>query len=96
VPLVFVETIETCFHRMNSSLMQFFKKALSREPPLTHVERGMAKQWIKKRLTAVFPELRNNPVALEKAYRELSLEPRLGTEEGDAAAYFEMSAPDQD
>lgn len=78
---------------MNSPLMQFFKKALSREPPLGRVERGMAKQWIKKRLTVVFPELRNNPAALEKAYRELSLEPRLGDKEGDAATYFEMSAP---
>ncbi len=81
---------------MNSPLMQFFKKALNREPPLHPVDRGLAKQWIKKRLTVVFPELRNNPTALEKAYRELSLEPRLGDEEGDAATYFEMTAPEID
>lgn len=81
---------------MNSPLMQFFKRALGREPALHPVERGLAKQWIKKRLAAVFPELRNNPVALEKAYRELSLEPRLGTKEGDAATYFEMSAPSEE
>ena len=79
---------------MNSDLMQFFKRALNREPALHPVDRGMAKVWIKKRLVAVFPELRNNPVELEKAYRSLSLEPRLGTEPGDAATYFEMTAPE--
>lgn len=78
---------------MNSPLMQFFKRALGREPKLHPIERGMAKQWIKKRLLVVFPELRNNPAALERAYRDLSLEPQLGTEEGDAATYFEMHLP---
>jgi hypothetical protein len=74
-------------------LMQFFKRALGREPKLHPINQGMAKYWIKKRLVAVFPELRNNPVELEKAYRALSLEPRLGSEEGDAAVYFEMTLP---
>ena len=78
---------------MNSPLMQFFKRALGREPKLHPIDRGMAKHWIKKRLLVVFPELRNNPQALEQAYRDLSLEPRLGSEEGDAAAYFEMTLP---
>ena len=78
---------------MNSPLMQFFKKALGREPALHPIDRGIAKQWIKKRLLHVYPELRNDPKALEAAYRSLSLEPRLGTEEGDQAAYFEMTLP---
>jgi len=74
-------------------MMQFFKKALGREHPLHPVEKGMAKQWVKKRLAVIYPELKNDPKALEEAYRSLSLEPRLGTEEGDQAAYFEMILP---
>jgi hypothetical protein len=58
------------------------------------IDRGMAKQWVKKRLLMVYPELRDNPKELEAAYRSLSLEPQLGTEEGDAAAYFEMTLPE--
>ena len=53
----------------------------------------MAKQFIKRRLAIVFPELRNDPVALEKAYRALNLQPREGTEEGDAMTYFEITLP---
>ncbi len=53
----------------------------------------MARQWIKQRLVAVFPELRNNPQALERAYRTLSLEPRPGTQAGDNETIFEMSIP---
>jgi hypothetical protein len=78
---------------MNSPLMKFFRKAMGREPVLHPIDQGLAKQWVKKRLTAVYPELRNDPAALEAAYRTLSLEPRLGSEEGDQAAYFEMILP---
>jgi len=49
---------------MKSGLLQFIKRAFSSEPELHPVERGMARQWIKQRLVAVFPELRNNPQAL--------------------------------
>jgi len=66
---------------------------MGREPALHPIDQGLAKQWVKKRLTAVYPELRNDPAALERAYRTLSLEPRLGTEAGDDAAYFEMISP---
>ena len=74
-------------------LMQFFKKALGREPALHPIDQGLAKQWVKKRLLVVYPELRDDPKALEEAYQSLSMEPRLGTEEGDQAAYFEMRLP---
>jgi hypothetical protein len=53
----------------------------------------MAKRWIKPRLIAVFPELRNNPPALEEAYRTLNLEPRLGTGEGENGAVFHLTIP---
>ena len=54
----------------------------------------MARHWIKQRLVAVFPELRNNPGALERAYRTLSLEPKAGTEAGDLDTVFELSLPE--
>ncbi len=44
------------------------------ERPLHAVDRRMAKEWIKKRLTALYPELRGDPVALEAAYQDLGLE----------------------
>ena len=78
---------------MKSGLLQFIKRAFSTEPELHPVERGMARQWIKQRLVAVFPELRNNPRALERAYQTLGLEPRAGTEAGDNETVFEMSIP---
>lgn len=80
---------------MKGGVIDFFKKALIGEPRLNPIDRGLAKQWIKKRLVAVFPELRNDPKALEQAYRQLSLEPRAGTEEGDAETVFEMSLPER-
>ena len=80
---------------MNSPLMQFFKKALGREPALHPVDQALAKQWVKKRLLRIYPELKNDPKGLEAAYQTLSLEPRLGTDEGDQAAYFEMTLPDE-
>ena len=78
---------------MKSGLLQFIKRAFSSEPELHPVERGMARQWIKQRLVAVFPELRNNPQALERAYQTLGLEPRAGSEAGDNETVFEMSIP---
>ena len=78
---------------MKSGLLQFIKRAFTSEPELHPVDRGMARQWIKQRLVAVFPELRNNPRALERAYQTLGLEPRAGTEAGDNETVFEMSIP---
>lgn len=80
---------------MTTALLQFIKRAFSSEPELHPVDRGMARQWIKQRLVAVFPELRNNPQALESAYRTLNLEPKAGTEAGDGETVFEMSIPGQ-
>jgi hypothetical protein len=72
---------------------QFIKRAFSREPDLHPVDRGMARHWIKQRLVNVFPELRNNPAALERAYQTLGLVPRPGSEEGDLDTVFEMTIP---
>lgn len=59
------------------SLRQFFHRVLlpqKPDRPLHAIDRRIAKEWIKKRLVALFPELRGNPEALEAAYRELGLE----------------------
>ena len=78
---------------MKQGLFQLIKRTFSREPKLHPIEGRMAKRWIKQRLVIVFPELRNNPPALETAYQSLGLTPRAGTEEGDADTVFEMSLP---
>ena len=76
---------------MKSRWFHFFKR--SDDQQLHPVDRRLAKQWIKRRLLVVFPELRNDPRALEQAYQNLSLEPQYGSEEGDAGIYFEMTLP---
>jgi hypothetical protein len=78
---------------MTTAFIQFLKRAFHSEPKLHPVENRMAKRWIKPRLIAVFPELRNNPPALEEAYRTLNLEPRLGTGEGENGAVFHLTIP---
>jgi len=84
------------YHGMTTKtgLFQRIKEAFRREPRLHPVDHQLAKRWIKQRLLVVFPELRNNPRALERAYQTLSLEPREGEEEGDAETIFVLSAPE--
>jgi hypothetical protein len=79
---------------MKSGLFQFIKRAFSSQPEIHPVERGMARRWTKQRLVTVFPELRNNPMALERAYRTLGLEPRQGHESGEADTVFELIVPE--
>lgn len=78
---------------MKQGLFQIIKRTFAREPKLHPVEHGMAKRWIKQRLVVVFPELRNNPRALERAYQSLGLAPRQGDEEGESDTVFEVSLP---
>lgn len=73
-------------------MVEFFKRKFRHET-LHPLDRGMARHWIKRRLVIVFPELGHDPVALERAYRELSLEPRAGGE-GDMQTYFEVKLPE--
>ena len=59
------------------NLRHLFKRVLlpsQPERPLHAIDRRIAKEWIKKRLATLFPELRGDPLALENAYRELGLE----------------------
>ena len=78
---------------MKSGIFELIKRAFRHEPPLHPVDHQMAKHWIKQRLLVVFPELRNNPAALERAYRGLGMEPRAGQELGEAETVFEVQLP---
>lgn len=69
------------------------KRAFGAEPPLHPIEQKLAKRWIKQRLVSVFPVLRKDAAALERAYQSLSLAPRPGMEEGEGETVFEMSVP---
>jgi len=60
---------------------------LSGEPPLHPIDRQMAKRWVKERLKKMYPELRNDPRALEEAYQSLSLEAHPGSGKGGDAMY---------
>ena len=78
------------------NLRTFFKRMLGPERPLHPVDKRLAKEWIKRRLAAVFPELRGDPAALEQAYRDLDLE-ATGTvrrADGEVRSY-EMNLPDR-
>jgi len=60
---------------------------MGREPVLHPIDQGMARHWVKKRLASIYPELRNNPGALDAAYRS------LGAEEADESGNFEIILP---
>lgn len=81
---------------MRSNIGKFFARAfhtLTGDPPIHPIDRRLAKEWIKKRLMVVFPELRDNPRALDQAYRELNLEPRPGGGPDEPETVFEMTVP---
>jgi hypothetical protein len=67
---------------MAGGIIDFFKRKLGAEKPLHPVDRRAAKYYVKRRLAQIFPELRNDPEALEKAYQALDLEPRPGCGRG--------------
>lgn len=78
---------------MRTGLRSLFARALKKAPPVHPVESGMARAWVKRRLLASHPDLRNHPEALDAAYESLDLEPRRGTEDGEFYAYFQLKGP---
>ena len=74
---------------------RLFRRGPPPERPLHDLDRRMAKEWIKRRLCVWYPELRNDPEALERAYRELDLEPVgvVRRPDGEVKS-FEMRLPD--
>lgn len=74
------------------NIFSFLKAKLHGEPPVHPVERMMAKRWVKERLKRMYPELRQDPKALEEVYQSLTLEPRMGIGKG-GGLMFEISLP---
>lgn len=74
------------------TIFEFLRSKLQGEPPLNPLDRRMAKRWVKERLKRLYPELRLDPEALEKAYQELGIEPREGAGKGGATV-FEVTLP---
>ncbi|MDD5199466.1 MAG: hypothetical protein PHC88_06645 [Terrimicrobiaceae bacterium] len=72
---------------MSSGIIEFFRRKLGGEKPLHPIDRRAAKHWVKQRLAHIFPELRNDPEALERAYRELDMEPRPGSGRGGETVF---------
>lgn len=72
---------------MASGIIDYFKRRLGYEKPLHPIDRRAAKHWVKQRLAHLFPELRGNPEALEKAYRELDLEAQPGGGKGGGTVF---------
>lgn len=77
---------------MPSALWQFFQEKISGEKPLDSTSRKATKYWIKIQLLRIFPELRDDPDALEELYRELDLEARKGAGKG-GSDIFEIKLP---
>jgi len=78
---------------VSARLVDYLKKRFRRQPKLHPIDARIAKHYIKRRLCLMFPNLREDPQKLEAAYQALNLEPREGTEEGDAGVFFEMRIP---
>jgi len=74
------------------TIFEFLRSRLQGEPPLHPMDRRIAKRWVKERLKRIYPELRLDPKALEKAYQELGIEPHEGSGRGGATV-FEINLP---
>lgn len=72
---------------MKLSIFNFFQVHLKDERPIHAVDRGMAKRYIKQRLKQMYPQLRSDPVALERAYEDLGLEPRERSGKGGCTVF---------
>jgi hypothetical protein len=80
---------------MKLAFLEFLRQSLQGEEPLHPLERKIAKRWVKERLKKIYPELRNDPDALERAYQELGIEPHEGAGKG-ACTVYEITLPAAD
>lgn len=78
---------------MKTGLLTILRNALHGETDLHPLEQRLARHYLKRRIALVYPELRNDPGALDEAYRLLSIEPATGTDVGDPATYYDIQAP---
>ena len=77
---------------MKVSFLEFLRQSLQGTEPLQPLEGKMAKRWVKERLKKIYPELRNDPPALEKAYQQLGIEQHEGVCKG-ASTVYEITLP---
>ena len=80
---------------MKVPFLEFLRHSLQGEELLHPLERKIAKRWVKERLKKIYPELRNDPDALERAYQELGIEPHEGAGKG-ACTVYEITLPSAD
>lgn len=79
---------------MKSRWLKILRRVVPGQQTTLHpIDQKLAKQWIKRRLAAVFPELRNNQADLTAAYNQLGLEPAGEGNKDDEAPTFEMRLP---
>lgn len=77
---------------MKLSFLEFLRQSLQGEESVHPLERQMARRWVKERLKKIYPELRNNPEALNRAYQELGIEQHEGAGRG-ASTVYEITLP---
>ena len=77
---------------MNLGFLELVRNSLRGEEPPHPLDQRIAKRWVKERLKRIFPEFRNNPDALERAYQELGLETHEGAGKG-AGTVYEITLP---
>jgi len=80
---------------MSIPFLEFLRQGLQGEEPLHPMDRRMAKRWVKERLKKIYPELRDDPDALEQAYQRLGIEQHEGVGKGGCTVY-EITLPKTD
>ena len=80
---------------MSSSFLEFLRQGLHGEQPPHPLDCRVAKHWVKSRLKKIYPELQDDPNALERAYRQLGIEQQEGAGKGGCAVY-EITLPTTD
>ena len=78
---------------MTAAIFEYLRSRMQGVRTLHPIEGNMAKRYVKERLKRTYPALRLDPVALERAYQELGLEPHPGCGEGGATVY-EITLPE--
>jgi hypothetical protein len=79
---------------MKLGFLDFLRESLKDEQPVAPIDRLMAKRWVKERLKRLFPHLRNDPVGLERAYKELGIQAHDGAGKGGTTIY-EIKVPEK-
>ena len=80
---------------MKISFLEFLRQGLQGEEPIHPLEGKMAKRWVKERLKKIYPELKDDPRALEQAYQQLGIEQHEGAGKG-ACTVYEITLPTVD